>query len=385
MERDNYREKLTVGGGLNENVIIAKWECCVAYEVRVRQPISDEDMMKALPSLFSIRKSRNGSTVLLTFYGKGAYDDAQQAISLYDGTLPKPVQVWRMEAPRSTVLNMDSEALEKWSDPIVFTTENHGMGSVKGRHRFQFIACPIGVRALADYFIRHPNETGNPTAWKGVQLPALDFSDLVVIVNKDSESESKDPFNDETLAQLCGKADKSVTWSAKYPAQRAALWLALGENDPTKSRALRKDDNGKPIPDKAATTSVLLGECLDSMSVKMRGWAKVVQFVDPGMDNNAFNQDGERKKISAISHWYDGEADARKEADVELERKGKAQSGGGGDGLPLVPDVWKSTPEDVETFKKTIVEMKDAPVAVVAQRMLIEPSDVVAWRKALGV
>lgn len=365
------------GGHLTPSSIIANWSGELLYSVRVRAPGDDDEMAKALPSLqLPIVHKEGGSTLLLRFTNKA---DAEKAIKLYVGVLDNPIQVWHFRCAKSSVLNIDQSSLEKWSDPIIIEVENSGLGSTRGRHRFHFIASVLGVRAFADWFKRHPSDSSDPSAWANITLPEVSFNDLVVVEKKDDEGSVVDQFSDELFAKLCGSPDsKSVDWKAKFPLQRAALWLALGEKDPSKSRT----SDSKPLHD-----------CLTSIATKWNGWARVVQLSDPGMDKNAFDGNGKRKRISAVEHFFESESDAREAATKELaERAARRAKKAGGNGAlpteqsgPQVPSVWASKPQDIADWKRYVVEMKDKPLPACATELGVTVGDVVAWRAHLGV
>lgn len=234
------------------------------------------------------------------YYFKTAAEADQMKETL--GNEYKPNQVWYWYSPRDKVLNVDPENLTKWSEIITFNLQIATLGSQNHRHELHLIALPSAVASAAKFI--------------GLDCPAMDFKDLVSnqTVFDDAFALKTAGFGDDKKAYL-----NSTLWK-----QRAAIWEALGEKDPTKYQP-------KGTGTKFDTESDKLSGCLKILTVPWAHptWCRVVNVFDPRVD--AVKKDDSRLTIPALTEIFSDEKAARTVAAEEMkardERKAAKSNG----------------------------------------------------------
>jgi len=230
------------------------------------------------------------------------------------------------------------------------------LGSKKYRHEWQLIGFPAIVHAAAVLF--------------GFDVPEFDVNELR---NQDTA------FTDELFAKLCGNPDAKAGEEGHYVGsvyfrQRAALWAALGEPDPTKCHTIAQGT-------KHSTASEQLDACfqiaLSSWTAPIYGRLRLV--ADPRPD--AISGNGNRLSLGIVTDLFISEAAAREAAGSE-----EGEAGAPAPAAPAVPDEYAALGESaLATWKGEIERTKDMPPAVAAGQVGVDVTHVLAWREYLGL
>jgi hypothetical protein len=245
----------------------------------------------------------------------------------------KPMQIWTFRAPIDTV---QVENKEKFGPELFYSVDVVTLRSKKRRHGLHFLSLPGFVSALARA--------------QGLEVPEFDLSALLV-------PDDKLILNEELESKLIGNAEIGYNDSAFFQ-NRAAIWAALGEEDPTKSHTI---DAGT----KLSTSSVQLSEILEAVeSPWTEGyWARVIPVPSP-KTSDAYGEGDERTvpNVPVLVEFFPDEAaavaTARAERGSGEEEEGeiKAQAGAV-EGMPEVPGVWAEA--DLEAWTGQVKALKD--------------------------
>lgn len=286
--------KLPVGGDFVSGSIIGGW-----YAVVTTAFMSETDLgpIEEAPKPDYVFKRGN----YLRYHYK-SYEAGKKASDICGQQYP-PKQTWLFLCERAKILSMTEEDAAKWSDPISMEVEIATLKSKKRRHELHMISLPAAVAAYANA--------------AGFENPGFDLSELT----------SKDTvFTDEFQAKMIGAEEgqfalpyaQSVLWQ-----RRAALWKALGENDPTKY-------NPKGTGSKYDTESDKLSTCLGILARTWKTgiWARLVQVNSPVVDA-VFGDESKRLTIPALTEIYENKTAALKVATDELEARKKAKEANG--------------------------------------------------------
>lgn len=290
--------KLPVGGDFVSGSIIGGW-----YAVVTTAFMSETDLgtIEEAPKPDYVFKRGN----YLRYHYK-SYEQGKKASDICGQQYP-PKQTWLFLCERAKVLSMTEEDVAKWSDPISMEVEISTLKSKKRRHELHMISLPAAVVAYANA--------------AGFENPGFDLSELT----------SKDTvFNDEFQFKMIGTEDKytdAVLWQ-----RRAALWQALGENDPSKY-------NPKGTGTKYDTESDKLSACLGILARTWKTgiWARLVQVNSPVVDA-VFGDESKRLTIPALTEIYENKAVAQKVATEELEARKKAKEANGNGNIKSIPE-----------------------------------------------
>lgn len=241
---------------------------------------------------------------------------AQVACEMLDREEPRdwawrPQQVWRFSAPVATLQVADS-AREKFSDPLSFSVSMMTLRSKKRRHEFHMLALPAFVAAYA--------------AVRGLETPGFDLSALLV-------PEDKLIINDETQLAYIGNGDVGYNDALLWK-QRAALWAALGEEDPERNHTITA---GTAL----STTSMQLNDLLVPTVTPWTGggiWARIIPVPDPRVDA-AYGEGDDRRRpgIACLTEIFADEASAKVAA--EKDRPQAEESKSESAAAPAAPSV----------------------------------------------
>lgn len=231
------------------------------------------------------------------------------------------------------------------------------LSSKKYRHEWQLVGFPAIVHAAARLF--------------GFEVPDFDISELR---NQDTA------FTDELFAKLCGNPDAKAgdedhyTESVYYK-QRAAIWAALGEPDPTKCHVTAEGT-------KWSTESAQLDACfqiaLSSWSAPI--WGRLRLVADPRVD--AVSGNGNRLSLGIVTDLYASESAAREAAGDDDGAGTSAPSAPAG---PQVPDEYAGLDNALDIWKGELERTKAMPPAVAAGQVGVDVSHVLVWREHLGL
>ena len=265
-----------------------------------------------------------------------------------------PQQVWRVECPKTSILNVPDKDLGNFADLVSFEVEISTEKSKKLRHKLHLISLPKSVEAYAKL--------------NGWEVPTINLGDLTQRV-LDAEGKETDPFNDELFKALCGDPEGvKLDWGCGLGKQRAALWTALGEPNPAKWHSKYNYDAqgnraGTVEGDGLATVSDKLDEALGLIIAPWQAWGRIVSVKDPKPDAT-YEKAGEGKRLTIPVVWefFADEKTAHKVAEEELrarEERAAAKAGVAAtatvsQSTPSIPAVWVGqTPKDVvDTLKE---------------------------------
>jgi hypothetical protein len=268
-------------------------------------------------------------------------------------------QVWSWSAVRSTILNVPSENLEKFNDPVTFELKIATLGSKKSRHELHMIALPGLVYSVA--------------VAMGYNPPTISFSDLIG---------NQVIFDDAFQTRMIGSPDakeadpghytKSQLWQ-----QRMGLWRGLGEEDATKYYPKGKGT-------KYDSTSDKLSACLNYLTHDWGGamWARVVQVPDPRVD--AIYGDDKRLSIPAMTEIFASQAAAIAVAQKENAERAQREAAKNGSTTPAnsgdstIPEAWRNDPTEWNnwiTGLKTQFAGKPPPVVKASITKLVTESE----------
>lgn len=277
------------------------------------------------------------------------------------GSTYGPETAWVIEIPKSTILNLTPDVLEKFQDNVRYDVEVKTPSSKKYRHAYHLIALPHAVQAMA-LLLGYITE------------PVFNSNELV-----QQDRDYSDEFQKEYIGDPDnGKIDAML--DSELGRRRAALWAALGEDDP---KNYRMSGSGK-----FATTSEKLSNCL---AIVERVWtspvyAEVVSYFDPRVDSvNSSN--GNRNRIAALVRIFKSEAEAKAAADEQLAARAARDGGspatasGGGPAKPALPDTWAGLEDE---FKASLAEYINKPAVIAAKDLGITPDEFNAWKTYLG-
>jgi hypothetical protein len=335
---------IPVGGDFVPTGFIAQWHGAVLVTFMTEMDLKEMEI--------AFDSSRQmGSSGYTRYYWKN--HDAAAEASEKTGQEYAPTSVWVFEAETASVLNFATEEARQVFGPQI-TYDGcsiRTLRSKKYRHELHMIALPAAVQAYARAL--------------GWEVPAMDISALV---SRDTA------FTDTFQAEMIGdpdapdKFEESVLWQ-----YRAALWKALGEDNP---QAYRSHGSGS----KFDAGDNRLSKALNILNKPWTkpAWARLVPVLDPRVGATYTPPDGEPKRLSipAVMDIYASKEAAQAAADADRERTGsvstsastsasdapatKASKPAAG-GKPAVPPDWKGYEED---WKGTVREqMGDVPAA----------------------
>lgn len=204
----------------------------------------------------------------------------------------------------------------------------------KYRHEFHMIALPAMVAAVARL--------------DGMDVPEYDLSELMVrdiTVTADMSRRLIGGMIDDKGKFSTPYWEESELW-----AKRAALWKALGEDDPKKyTVGALKPNSTEEAPSNTASKKLQ-----DLLSVYINPWdeaiwARFVMVTDPRI--GALTSGGKSLSLPAIVEMFRSKAEAEKAAAADRERFGKGDEGAvsvktetRGD-FPPLPEGWDDAAE----------------------------------------
>ena len=285
---------------------------------------------------------------------------------------PNPPMVWLWMTNTDTVLNWRSgekEIGEVYGSLFSRETAYKNLTKVshKTRHELHMISLPAAVAAMANDW-----EYDNP----GFPISELRGPADEVL------------WTDDYQRDMVGNKDlgfaSSILWK-----RRAALWEALGENDPKKWQPI-----GSGIADgRYDTTSKKLHKCLGILHSRWGGpiWAQVDFVWDPRVD--ATFGDGKRLTKPTLVNIFANKAAAQVAAGEEMNASGDTVSGAAT--APSTPTGWPALPSEYEEefrddwvaavrdLKETYNGKLPAPPVLkkdnVLEDLMVEVSDLKAW------
>ena len=311
--------KIPVGGDFIPSGMIALWRASVLYTIYSKTDIGMAEIVP--PAGLVIRKMGDG----FRYYHKSSDEIGKVKDAL--GETFNPAQAWVWSCAKSTVLNVPSENLDKFNDPISMECKVATLGSKKSRHELHLIALPALVYSVAHAL--------------GYNPPTISFSDLIG---------NQVIFDDAFQARMIGNGDAKESDAAHYTKsqlwlQRVGLWSALGESNPLAYYPKGKGTKYDAVSDK-------LSQCLAYLTHDWGTgmWGRLVQVPDPRVD--ATYGEDKRLTIPAFMEIFASEAAARTVAVKEnLEREARKNGGEAANGdTPRVPDAWSSDPDAWTTW-----------------------------------
>lgn len=294
------------------------------------------------------------------------HEDAEQCIKTLDIQSEykvRPQHCWRIEAQSSSIIDLPSP--ESWGDTVAGTVDIKTLQSVKRRHGFQLITLPLAVTAYANLL--------------GIDNPGFDISEL---------TEPDQAFTDELFAHLCGDPDVrglKGLYDAELFKRRAALWAALGEDDPLRNVAY----SGEGKKSKYQTDAPNLVKCLGIIEKVWTApvWARMMFVPDPKPD--ALSKSGNRTSVPGLIELFCDEEDAK--AAAEKDKADRENENGEGSSSAKVPSVYADYPEvfhqELESFKAANPNYAATPEPVLKSALAGHPSfdqcvdEALAWLK----
>lgn len=304
--------KIPTGGDWTPSGMIGQWKAQVLFSF-----YSKTDFNMAQTELRPLISRKMGDGYRYYFKTSEQANQMKEAL----GEEFTPAQTWYWSTPRGSVLNVDQENLNKFSESISMELKIATLGSKKHRHELHLIALPSAVATAAKLM--------------GYECPVMDFRDLI---------SNQTIFDDAFALRVAGLGDdKEAFKSSTLWKQREVIWSALGEPDATKYQPIKTGT-------KFDTVSVKLSECLKILAQPWQSsvWGRVVQVPDPKVDA-VYGDENKRLTIPALTEIFSDEKAARQVASEELkqrdERKSKASaSSNGASGVPAAyandAEVW---------------------------------------------
>jgi len=194
-----------------------------------------------------------------------------------------PSRTWRFEVPTSEVINFGkgmSDPEATWGATLGGDCRVTTLAS-KYRHEFHLIALPAAVNALA-LRVGYIKESLFP---------------LDTLIDNQS-------FTDEFQARMIGGPNVSYQESELWK-QRAALWAALGEENPAAYNVIGTGTTYDTVSEKL---SAMLGIAVKPWVKPV--WGRLVMVPDPRVDAT-YGAESKRLSIPAITTIYADEAAAR--------------------------------------------------------------------------
>lgn len=272
------------------------------------------------------------------WYDKDA--DAREAANMlkaHEGLDRRPgvSTVWRFEAKSSSCLNLSPAAQDAFGDVLGWEAQISTLGSVYRRHEYHMISLPAAIAAAATAM-----EFDNP----GFSLEELTEADIVYTPDFQVRVIGTEPQEGDGRykhVNAKGGYAGSLLWQ-----RRAALWLALGEENP---KAFRRIGSGT----KYDTSSKKLDTCLRIVEVPWMepAWALLVPVRDPRID--ATSKSGTRLTIPALTVIYQSQEEAQAAAQ---ELTGGEVAAAGNDELCL-PTLWEG---QEGSWREHVVKVKKA-------------------------
>ena len=268
--------------------------------------------------------------------------DAREAANLlkkHEGLDRRPgvSTVWRFETKSETCLNLSAAAQDAFGDVLAWESRISTLGSIYRRHEFHMISLPAAIAAAA-------------TAM-GFDNPGFDLSELteadivytpafqVQMIGTEPQEQDGDKYK---YINAKGGYANAVLWQ-----RRAALWAALGEENP---KAFRMTGSGT----KYDTTSKKLHQCLRIYEVPWTGpaWALLVPVRDPRIDATA--KSGTRLTVPALTVIYQSQKEAQTAAQ---ELTGGEAIPANAEGKPRLPTLWEGQESN---WRSHVAKVKEA-------------------------
>ena len=260
-----------------------------------------------------------------------------------------PQQVWYYSIPIVDVMNIDTS---NWQSNTMSKSCRMVTLRSKYRHEFHMIALPAIVAALAKVM--------------GLDVPEFDIKELLVRdVNVTAEMSR----------ELVGIVATDKGFEAPYYeqsslwAQRAAIWKALGEDDPNKYLVDAFDTKGNPH--EYNTEAPNLKKCLGIYSEdwEIPLYSRLQMVADPRI--TALSGGGKRLQLPAITEIFATAADAQAAVDADRAKFAKdeaatvAQAQPAADGKPALPADWVDMGE--EKWRVTVLPFTTMPKALLRE------------------
>lgn len=300
------------------------------------------------------KRGRDGSW----FYYFESREPALAATELLGAYAPR--QTWRFEIPTADVINFGiANAEDLWGTSVGSDARITTLRS-KYRAEFHMIALPAAVQAMALRAGFLEKDAPRP-----FHLDDLMGGNLIV----------DDDFQVSMIGNSADNYQQSELWQ-----RRAALWAALGEDDPLKHEP-------KSSESKYATESDQLDACL---RIVVNAWTKPVWgrlalVPDPRVDA-VYGDEAKRLSIPALIEIYANEQEARAAAEQEGASAPTAKTGEEKDSGPGLPAAWQAYEKEWRAElkgRKTEGSKGKLPAAPVLKRMAGEldctVDDIKAW------
>ena len=287
-----------------------------------------------------------------------------------------PQQVWYFSIPIVDVMNIDTS---NWQSASMSRSCRMVTLRSKYRHEFHMIALPSIVAAVAKV--------------SGLDVPEFDIKELLV---RDAIVTA------EMSREMVGIVATQKGFEAPYYeesslwAQRAAIWKALGEDDPHKYLVGAVDSKGNPH--EYNTEASDLQKCLRIYSEEWEIplYSRLQMVADPRI--TALGGGGKRLTLPAITEIFASAADAQTAVDADRARFAKegdslntnSAEDPATDGKPALPKEWESIGE--EKWRVTVLPFTTMPKALLKESYdpdeysatLDEMLAWVEWEKKVG-
>ncbi len=235
-------------------------------------------------------------------------------------------EVWRYVMRTDSIQNVAPESLAKFTRDFQTGSSRTSMHH-RYRHQLHLLSLVGAVAAHAKLL--------------GYDVPKVQFDDLV---------SSDTQFTDELMNHLIGdpavkasEADDPLHYlNSIYGKQRAAVWAALGESDPSKYNAVY-DTKGNPTKEAPNVTFTQSEDLARALSIahfnwSSSTWARLLFVEDPHVD--AKHDDDFPDRVPVIMELFASKADAVAAGKAELAKRA-AQSSDSDNGIVSgVPTEW---------------------------------------------
>lgn len=268
------------------------------------------------------------------FPGSGRYNyfyadpNSAKVAAQVDSNAFNPQQVWYWEMKVPDIININTEAFQ--SNSIARSCRVNTLRS-NYRHEFHMVTLPSVVAAVAKLM--------------GYDTPGYDLTELLV-----RDTVVTDEMSRRLIGGLLNEdKDGKVRFTAPYYQEselwekRAALWEALGEEDPAKYTVdALKPNSTKPANSntEAKKLQELLGLYINPWDEAL--WVRFAMATDPRV--GAVTKSGRALTLPVVVEAFGSEKEAQAAAKADAEKFGKEDGGGEvkvdrGD-MPPVPEGW---------------------------------------------
>jgi len=352
-------DDIPTGATFVDDDLIGKWKAgriyTFGYEGDLEETvdtIKEETELVVGENIFIC--SRSNEWMWFTCFNKVDAVAIIEALNIMDfngDKLQKPVAKWQFEARDADIISLFKHGA--FGDPARLSCRISNHGIFKGvpykyQHELHMIALPAAVAAVADIY-GYPN-------------PGFDLSELL---------SSDYATTDDNQAKFVGAEGhdyrESVLWQ-----RRAALWKALGEENPSVYNQTPVDEDGNKVPQLAGTKGYKLNTASEMLDTCLKiffstwaqpMWVRLALVTDPRVD--AISNSGNHLSVPAVVELYEDEAEAREAAGSDDNNDDNndviAVTTAADNGSPAVPVVYTGFVDD---WKDAVRALKSKPLPI---------------------